>query len=339
AKSSLDHIHSPGNKRSNIDISKESYSSKDIEKSYTKASLSTATDLINPKEQNLNKRTAKTHIDKTVDRNQPASSKTVGLDKVDSSSTTFVKDSATKDSVNTNVHIPKKQPKQKNTKLSFGTGLNYFFAVDEQKHSTANAKGNDNNWSNFFPVIMGRYYIKEWLYLQAELQPSAPQYTGKILIDKKVSPPPGPSPAANMRIEKSIFTNKFFYVDLPVSVNVSPVKNVFLGGGLQYSNLRKAVGLYEDKLVATGRPDSTISIQIKPMDENLATATFKSNEWRYNLNGTFKLNRFDVGIRYTRSFRPFTTTLVTGYSKSQMTNSSLSVFLRYELIRLRVNPK
>jgi hypothetical protein len=121
---------------------------------------------------------------------------------------------------------------------------------------------------------------------------------------------------------------------VPLSLNASLTKNLFLGAGLQYSHLRKAIGLYEEKIVATGRPDSVISIQTKPIDENLATANIKKNEWRYNLNATVKINRFDVGVRYTRSLQPFTIKILPGYSKSEMMNSSLSLFLRYELIRL-----
>jgi hypothetical protein len=334
-KSSSDRVQSFStiSKRS-LDKNNKSYLDKEVAKTDSKPELSTASGSLTLNQKGLNKPTAGNGIIKAGNADQTPSSEKVVINKVDTTSIALIKDSTSEDILKANVSTPKTQAKKKNAKLTFGTGLNHFSTVNEQEKSAVNPKGNSNPWSNYFPVIMGRYYIKDWLYLQAELQLSTPQYTNRILLEKKVSPQPGPSPAANIRIEKTIYTEKLFYVDVPVSLNISPIKNVFLGGGLQYSNLRKAVGLYEEKLISPGRPDSLISNQTKPIDEKLATTTFKPNEWRYNLNGTVKLNRFDVGLRYTKSLNPFTNNVLMGYSNSQTTNSSISLFLRYELVRI-----
>jgi hypothetical protein len=259
--------------------------------------------------------------------------------KQDSSSQIAENKPTNEDSVFAEVQKTKKQLINKKLKFSLGAGFNYFLAINDQQQSIFNAKGNRSDLSNFAPVIMGRFYIKDKIYLQGEMQFNAPQLSQKVLLDKKFTPMPGPSPTGISRVEKSIFSEKLFYMHLPFSVHVSPLKNIFIGGGFQYSRFKKAVGLTEEKLLVSGRPDSIISRLRAPIDDSMKSAVFKPSEWGYLADASFKWNRINVGIRYTKSFQSFLRIAPAGSTPFNTTNSSLSFFLRYELWHIKTNKK
>jgi hypothetical protein len=275
-----------------------------------------------------------------LNRDQPASKQNI-TDNKDSLATAVLKDSSTPSTAIANKEVAKKQSTKRDTKFSLGAGLYYYLPINGQEKSSVNAKGKNSNLSDFAPAIMARFYITEKLFIQGELLLNAPQFTDEVLLSRKVTSSPvspnpgGPTTTASRQVESKIFTNKFFYLDAPLSLHISPAKNIFIGAGLQYSYLKNSVGLYEEKILTTGRPDSLVSKQIKPIDDSLAAASFKKHDLRYNVSAMFKINRFDVGVRYSKSFQPYLYTPPTGTSPSRITNSALSFFIRTELVRIK----
>ena len=117
-------------------------------------------------------------------------------------------------------------------------GLNQVFPVGRQQGSNYNSGGTTGALGDYIPVPIGRYYFSRKSYVQAELQFNSPQYTSSVLASQSSSTGLGGSQDQN-----SIFIKKLFYFNLPVSFQYSPVRNLFIGAGLQFSLLTNGVAL------------------------------------------------------------------------------------------------
>jgi hypothetical protein len=215
---------------------------------------------------------------------------------------------------------------------TLGIGFNHIFAIGQQEWTSINNKATYTGWHQWLPVLTARYYMKEQLFLQAEIQFNAPQYTPNILLSQTVSPMPGqnPGPAAVSRIERSMYAKKLFYLDVPLSLHFRAAPHFFIGAGVQYSRLQQAIGLYEEKRLTTGQPDSLLLRRYQRLDN---TSSLHKQEWRYLMSAATRVKRFDAGIRYTRSFRSFATESVNRNSTLNLNNQSLLLFVRYEFLR------
>jgi hypothetical protein len=140
-------------------------------------------------------------------------------------------------------------------------GLNHFFAIGAQDRSTFNSSGESGTITDYLPVPQLRYHFSHKLYVMAEAQFNAPQYTKQVMLEQFKSD----TNFMGQRMERSVFVKKLFYFNLPVSVHVSPIKNLGIGAGIQYSRLRHAVGLFEEKQLTANRPDSVKSSRIAPI--------------------------------------------------------------------------
>jgi hypothetical protein len=250
---------------------------------------------------------------------------------------TLTKDTLKDDSSEVNSSLTEKgELRAKTPALSFGIGYNFFVGINNQKTSAISADGSFGSWKNFIPVLSAKYHLSNSAYLSGELQINAPQYTDKILLDKNVVilTSSGPSPTNNRHLEKSVYAKKLFYLDVPVSLNISPAKNFFIGSGIQYSRLTSAIGVYEEKIITQGIPDSLMSLQNKVFDDDLQNLALKPYEWRFLANACFTIKRFDIGTRYTRAFKSFTTTNTVGVIGR--TNSSFLIYLRYSLLQIKL---
>jgi len=216
-------------------------------------------------------------------------------------------------------------------RLSLGIGFNQVFAIGEQEWTPINQKATYSGWHQWIPVLNARYYMTSRLFLQGEVQFGAPQYTPAVLLSQTVvpAPGPGPGPAATSRIEKSVYSKKLFYLDMPVSVHMQVAPHFFVGAGVQYSRLQQAVSLYEEKRLTTGQPDTLLLRRYQRLNDR---SGLHQQEWRYMMSAAARLKRFDAGFRYTRSLRPFVTTAVPPNLPPNLHNQSLLFFVRYEFL-------
>jgi hypothetical protein len=245
------------------------------------------------------------------------------------------KDSTRQDSLTVKETIVQKNDTKKKVKFSIGLGVNGVLAIGRQQQSLMTPGAGFSDWGNFTPVLSLKYFLKENMYLQAEVQAYAPQFTPVLLLEKKAAPWTGPVvTGASSRLESNVFLKKLFYLDVPVSFHISPLKKTFVGAGVQYSYLLRATGVYEERKVTTGRPDSLISYQTKAIEQTLSNRFLKTSDWRYFINASVRINRIDIGARYTRGFASFMRDA--GVSPgTRQTNASFLFYIRYELLQLK----
>jgi len=209
-----------------------------------------------------------------------------------------------------------------------GIGLNQFFTVGGQARSDYNSGGTTGGLGDYLPVPMARYFFSRRVFVQMEAQFNAPQYTKKDLLADQ-SPPDTIGPAQIQR--QSVYIKKLFYFNLPVSVHLSPFKNLFAGIGLQYSRLSNGVGLFENKLIVTGAQDSVKSISVKNFKGDSTYQKLKTNEFRLLADVSYEYKNFILGARYNRALNNFINVHISGSQVTQSRNSSIQLYIRYIL--------
>lgn len=215
----------------------------------------------------------------------------------------------------------------------FAVGFNQFFPLSHQKKINFNSNGISSGIGDYIPVPVARYYFHKWLYVQAEAQFNAPQYTKELLASNSISSNP-----SGQDTSKSVFIKKLFYFNLPLSVHYSPFKNLFFGAGIQYSMLTNGVALFENSKSYTLRTAALpandtllITSKIGNFKKAPAYSELKTNEFRFLFDVNYQLKPFTIGVRYNQAFTNFINVHISNTVITQAHNSSLQLYLRYTI--------
>jgi hypothetical protein len=209
-----------------------------------------------------------------------------------------------------------------------GVGLNQFFTVGGQENSDYNSGGTTGGLSDYIPVPMVRYNFSKRLFVQLEAQFNTPQYTSKNLLASQTPPD---SVSAVQQEQSAVYIKKLFYFNLPLSVHFSPLPNTYIGAGLQYSRLSNGVGLFENKLISYGVPDSVEAAKIQSFKGDSVYREMKTHEFRFLVDGSYQYKDFILGVRYNRALSKFINVRISGSQITQARNSSLQLYIRYIL--------
>jgi hypothetical protein len=226
---------------------------------------------------------------------------------------------------------PKKDAQKKNERgFVIGIGLNKVFPVSEQLKSDYNSESIGHALSDNIPVPMVRYYFNRKLYVQLETQLHAPQYTRQHLV-LQASPPVTLS--SGLVSAASVSVEQLFYINVPLSIHYSPIKDLSLGVGLEYSRLQNAIGSF-DTTFTNSFPSRVVTVVGKhstPLKGDTLFHRIRPNELRFLVDINYTYNRFVFGARYDQALSDFVHLQVAPGMVTQSRNSSLQFYLRYIL--------
>jgi hypothetical protein len=205
-----------------------------------------------------------------------------------------------------------------------GLSLNSSVATGSQTTYNYNINAKNNLALDFLPSPYVQFHINDNVYLQTELNLSAPQHTPQILVSQN-----GFS-LSGSNLQRSVFVQKLYYFNWPVSLHYSPVNNLFLGTGIQFSSLQSGVSLTEDRDINTSRLVNNV---VRKFKDDSTAAKFKTNEWRWQTGADYYWNRFTLGMRYNQSFSNLL--LNKTISPLSYNNNSFLLFVRYNLFEGR----
>lgn len=216
--------------------------------------------------------------------------------------------------------------------FAVGLSLPLGFPVGDQQALAYNRNAGVNTISDYIPSPHFQYHFNRKTYVQAGLQFSAPQFISPVLLyqDHKIV---GPSMAEQIT---NIHARKLYYFNLPLTVYHSPLRNFYMGTGLQYSSLLSGVAHYERIL---RRPNPVGPAQ-QDMMENYFTrfkndslsSRLNGNEVRLLLDMSYYWSRFTVGLQYSQAFNNYVSFQVTPSSPYTFDkNKSLQFYLRYNI--------
>jgi hypothetical protein len=226
---------------------------------------------------------------------------------------------------------PKPDVENHNKRISMaaGLGLNQFFVIGSQQHSDYSSGGTAGTVSDYIPVPFIRSYLNKKLYIQLEAQINTPQYTKQLLAKNEIVSDTGRP--GRPTTENAVFINKLFYFNIPLSIHYSLFNKLYIGAGLQFSQLTNGVGLFEGKQYSSLSPDTLTDSKIASIKTDPVYREIKTSEWRVLMDISYQWKNFILGLRYNQSLSNFINVRISSTELTQGRNSSVQLYLRYIL--------
>ncbi|WP_205508448.1 hypothetical protein [Longitalea arenae] len=223
---------------------------------------------------------------------------------------------------------------QEDKTFAVGLSLPLGFPVGDQQALAYNRNAGVNTISDYIPSPHFQYHFNKKTYVQAGFQFSAPQFIRPVLLYQDRKPYQiGPNMAEQIT---SIHARKLYYFNLPITVYHSPLRNFYMGTGLQYSSLLSGVAHYE-KILRRPNPvgpaqQEMMSNYFTRFKNDSLSNRLNGNEVRLLLDMSYYWSRFTVGLQYSQAFNNYVSFQVTPSSPYTFDkNKSLQFYLRYNI--------
>lgn len=221
----------------------------------------------------------------------------------------------------------KKEKDPKPIFFSAGMALHQQIPIAGQEWTTFGSLGRKGILSDYIPSINLRMEKEKRWFLQTEFRYGAPQHTKQFTYSQEISID---------TITQAVTTNssslkKTFYHQVPITFNYYVLPDWSIGAGVQWNKFYSAVA---EQDVARRRPgttiDSVISKNIVTVSNDSSTALVKS-WWQGVIQTQYQWKRFSIGARYSFGLQPYIRFTLPNQPLQEEKNSSLQLFLRYEL--------
>lgn len=217
-----------------------------------------------------------------------------------------------------------------------GLSLNSGVSLNSQNRFNYNVNAKKGVLLDYIPSPYLQFHLNNYVYVQTELNLITPQYTPQLLIYRSNSEI---AAQAGMSQQKSIYIQKMYYFNWPLSLHYSPISNLYFSGGIQFSSFQSGLASIEEKqyntLTGADHPSSVYTNTLKFKDDSIA-AKIAPNEWRWQVGAEYYWNRFSVGLRYNQSFKNAINTTVSPLLPPTVSrNQSMFLFVRYNLFESR----
>lgn len=215
--------------------------------------------------------------------------------------------------------------------FSAGLTMQQQLPVAGQKSTPYNSQGRKGSLADYIPAVYVRLNKKDKWFLQAEFRYGAPQYSKEFLYQQVSIPDTGTNP--RFETTTSARLKKTFYHQLPLTFNYYVLPNWSVGGGVVWNKFYAAVSDRESiKHDNINQIDSVLFKGIVSIKKD-TSGTFASSYFQAVLETQYKWKRFSVGARYASGLQPYIRFTLPGAGPKEEKNSSIQIFLRFELWR------
>jgi hypothetical protein len=217
-----------------------------------------------------------------------------------------------------------------------GISLNSGITLNAQNRYNYNMNAKSGTLSDYIPSVYLQFHLNDYVYAQTEINFISPQYTPQLLVFQQSN---DVTAQAGISQQKSIYIQKLYYFNLPLSLHYSPINNLYFSAGLQFSSFQSGLVSIQEKQYTTlsgpDHPNSVSNSILKFKDDSIA-AKLAPNEWRWQAGADYYWNRFTIGMRYNRSFKDLlNVNLSASLPPTTLRNESLIFFMRYNLFESR----
>jgi hypothetical protein len=230
---------------------------------------------------------------------------------------------------------PEKLRPSDSTRLLWAAGLadSKSFPVGAQQPVDYNANLKKDLLFDYIPTPYFQYHPSRKIALQLAIQFNSPQYTEAVTIFRQ--PGVNPNVGSPFTLDTVTLVKKLYYLNFPLIVYYTPVKSLYLGAGLQYSNLRNGVAFQNNVIHYTG-PGAGIADSVRDFklvslkDNRPAYNNLKKSEWRAIFEASYYWKRVTLGLQYQQALGDYLHVPVPG-STGKDRNSSFNLYLRYNI--------
>ena len=224
---------------------------------------------------------------------------------------------------------PVKDKEKRPIFFSAGIGLHQQIPVGGQEWTTYSSLGRKGILTDYIPSINFRMEKQERWFLQTEFRYGAPQHNKQLTFDQVIKLD---TPSQSTMTTSSVL-KKTFYHQVPLTFNYYVAKNWSVGVGVQWNRFYSAVAEEDLKRRSFGsQTDSLVGKSIVKISSDSAGA-FARAWWQASVQSQFQWKRFSIGARYSFGLQPYIRFTLPGQPLQEEKNSSLQLFLRYELWR------
>ncbi len=216
-------------------------------------------------------------------------------------------------------------------KLSFsaGLGIQQLLPIDGQKYNPYNAQGRKNSLADYIPSLYFRASKKDKWFLQFEFRYCAPQLNKELIYQQIIIPDSVANPRFTTTISKVL--KKTYYHQLPVTFNYNVFKNWSLGTGIQWNSFKTAIAEQQRSIYDNLTQQDSLNFKQIVKVKNDTANNFKKSYLQGIIETEYKWKRFSLGARYNFGLQPYLQFTLPGGKQQREKNSSLQIFLRYEL--------
>ncbi|MEO8112423.1 MAG: hypothetical protein ABI594_20410 [Ginsengibacter sp.] len=226
-----------------------------------------------------------------------------------------------------NYKKPKKDSSSKRS-IYFGGGiaLHQLVPVNGQKFVPYNSLGRKGTLADYIPSIYFRIYKDQKWCVQTELRYGAPQYNKEVLyFQQKI--------VDSFNINTKTTSNrlkKTYYHQLPVSFNYFVLPHFSTGLGFTWNKFTSAV--IEQEIKEANNITQVDTLQMKKIfNTTKPDSNFVSSYFQAIIEMQYQLKHFSFGARYSFGLEPYIKFQLPGGQKQEEKNSSLQIFIRYNL--------
>lgn len=235
------------------------------------------------------------------------------------------------------VPVKKKKSEKKNDKdkrpifFAAGLGLHQQIPIAGQKWVTYGSLGRKGILTDYIPSINFRMEKQDRWFLQTEFRYGAPQHTKQFTYEEVTRL----DSASQSIITTSTMLKKTFYHQVPLTFNYYVVPGWSVGTGVQWNKFHSAVAEQDVRKQIPGtNNDSLISQKIFKVSAD-TTGSLEKSWFQGIIQTQYQWKRFSIGARYSFGLEPYIKFTLPNLPLQQEKNSSLQIFLRYELWRSR----
>ncbi|HEY5406233.1 MAG TPA: hypothetical protein VIJ92_04060 [Ginsengibacter sp.] len=220
--------------------------------------------------------------------------------------------------------------KQKHIYFGAGLALHQLIPIAGQKSNPYNSLGRKSSLRDYIPSVYLRLYNNKKWFIQSEFRYGAPQYTKDIVfVPKKII-----DTSFSIVTSESKTVKKTFYHQLPVSFNYFVLPGLSAGAGVTFNKFSSAIVQQNvNKSNTITLIDSLVSSDL--VTQKKADSNFVKTYMQALFEIQYQWKRLSAGVRYSFGLQPYLEFALPGGIQGKEKNSSLQIFIRYELWQSR----
>ena len=221
---------------------------------------------------------------------------------------------------------PSLPKKDKRWQLAIGGTLQQQVPLGDQQWTPYNYAGRKGTLADYVPSLDLRLYKGQQWFLQSGFRWGAPQYTRSFVYNRN----PKIDTAGNITGSTSYRLRKTYYHQFPISIHYRFRPQWSAGAGAEYSKFFGAISEREERAQITPTTDSLINkMWVRDRNDSL----FRSSNVQLLLQLQYQWKRIAVGVQYLHGLQPYIEYRDAQGESRKQKNSSLHLFVRYELWR------
>lgn len=199
------------------------------------------------------------------------------------------------------------------------------FSIASQQTYNYNSGAGKSMIADYIPSPYLQLHVTDRIYLLSEFQFNSPQATPNLLLAQNNTT----VPMNNVGYTENIYLRKLYYFNMPLSFYYSPVKNFYLGSGIQFSSFNSGLAYSEQRSVN----NTVLQSQTFKIKDDSLSSKINASEWRYLFDANYYVDRFMFGFRYNQALNNFVNLKVNNLlPPTQARNQAFQFYIRYNLI-------